>query len=131
MRAKYNAGELDPNTQIIDGIRSALESSQAGRALTTIKAVETIDIDGDLSRKIRYICLEIGCTHEVTGEEVIFRKCEHPVKVTEEDRREARLKNIYVVKNCPKCGKLLHFDSIRGPEDLEERPPTLPRPLPD
>lgn len=81
-RVTFNAGELDSNHQILDGIARALEP--CGHARTTIKAVSQMDVTDDngdtieasLEQKIAYICHKLDCNNECTadGDDIIFKK---------------------------------------------------------
>lgn len=78
-RVTYASGELDPNHQIVEGIRSALAASHAKRARTTIQAIKMIDLDEEggeqsVDRKITHNCTTLDCVHEWVGDEIIFRR---------------------------------------------------------
>jgi hypothetical protein len=77
-RAIYDSREIDPNHQIIEGIRSALVASHKGRAITNTKAIDSMDVYEDgtpssIDDKIAQICKELDCAHERIGDEVVFR----------------------------------------------------------
>lgn len=69
-RAIYNADELDPVTQIEDGIRKALDKD--GRAVTTFDAIESVyeieEADGSprrgtIDEKCAVLSERLACTY--------------------------------------------------------------------
>ena len=76
-RVEYQPGELDPNHQIVEGIRKTLANSQVRRVRTTLRAVDIIDLPdepngGTIEQKIAHVCQTLGCRHRCTGDEIIF-----------------------------------------------------------